>query len=622
MVVHKGYVVREFGDCASPVPCHSVRKSFLSAIYGAWVGDDAGTQDALLTKSIAEIPLQETGGIPEAYRGTTLRQLFNSNSGIPLPAEYETKKAFQVRSKKPHALPGERWAYNNWDFNALGTAFNRLSGRDLFEVFEEEISIPVGMQDFQRKKHTAYFPAEGAKRKSLHPAYLFRMSARDRARLGLLYLAGGVWDSQRIIDQDWFTRSITDTVRAKDKKIDYGYMWWVGVNVQRQYPFPGDRTYSARGNGGQYIFVIPSRDLVVVHARDTTGGEREFDGSAFNEILHTIWNSQKGLLQSDPPSFIRRCEKLVPELMADLNVPGVAMAVVDDGKVVWSGEFGERNAKTGEPVTPQTRFEAASMTKPLYSYAVMKLVEEGKLDLDRPLVEYLDKPYMQSDDRHVRITARMVLSHRTGFPNWRKGGYSRKTEPPKLHFEPDEKQRYSGEGFAMLRVVVDGITGKTLDQFTRERLLEPMGMSHSRLVWDGDAEIAAAHNKDGSMRRDKPRYGAGNPAYTLFTTATDYAAFLVEMMKADRSAAHSISGKTRAEMLRSHSREGDKSNFALSWKIQPVRQGGFSHTGSNTGFRCGSWFDPETGRGLVVMTNSSGGDLLRDRIFAEALGTW
>ena len=161
-----------------------------------------------------------------------------------------------------------------------------------------------------------------------------------------------------------------------------------------------------------------------------------------------------------------------------------------------------------------------------------------------------------------------------------------------------------------------------IDQFTQEKLLKPMAMSDSRYVWDPKGEIAAAHHSDGSFRRANPRYRSGNSAYSLFTTPTDYAKFLIEMMKADRSAPHSISDETRAEMLRSHSSPEDKRNFALSWVIRPEQQGGYSHTGSNRGFRCGAWFDPELNRGLVIMTNSSSGELLRDRIFVEALGSW
>jgi len=623
MVVHRGYVIREFGDCETPVACHSVRKSFLSAVFGAWIEDSDTVIDELLTKTVSEIPLSEDSGIPEAYQNATLQHLLKSSSGMPLPAEYESKSNYEKRMQNP-ALPGEAFAYSNWDFNALGTAFHTLTGADIFQTFDESIVAPIGMQDFVRADHTRYFPDDGRKRKSRHFAYLFQMSARDRARLGLLYLAGGKWRDQRIIDEDWFTRSITDTIQVRKGPLDYGYMWWIGVDGQKQYSFPGDRTYSARGNGGQYIFVIPSRDLVIVHARDTgpKGGDTEFDGNLFNKVLHAIADAQKPPIPGTPLDFADKCKTLVPQLQKRFHVPGVAMAMVRNGEIIWSGEFGVLNGQTREPVTATTRFEAASMSKPVFAYGAMKLVEAGKLDLDRPLVDYLNEPYLKGDDRHKKITARMVLSHRSGFPNWRKGGYSTKTQPPAPGFEPGTKQGYSGEGFTLLQKAVEEITAQTLDEFTTGHILQPIGLGDSRFVWDNSAQIAAAHNDDGSLRRATPRYLIGNSAYSMFTTATDYAKFLIEMMKEDRSAAHSLSAGSLETMLTSHSNPEDKRNFALSWVIRPKPQSGYSHTGSNSGFRCGSWFDPDRNIGLVIMTNSVGGEQLRDRLFEFALGSW
>lgn len=386
MIVHRGFVVCEFGDCETPVACHSTRKSFLSAIYGAWIEENGTDIDKLLSTKISDVPLGEIGGIPKPYQAATVRQLMKSSSGIPLPAEDEPKRNVAARTEIP-SFPGDRFVYNNWDFNALGTVFRKLAGRDIFQTFGELVAGPVGMQDFDPGEDTQYYPGEGKKKKSLHPAYLFKLSARDRARLGLLYLAGGVWDGKRIIDEDWFRRSLTDTIRVKKGPLDYGYMWWVGVGGQKRYPFPGDRTYSARGNGGQYVFVVPSRDLVIVHARDSGTGT-DFDSGLFNEVFHAVADAQKvGLLKQDVSAFSRKCEIRVPELQKEYKVPGVAMAIVDDGKIAWSQVFGVRNADSGEPVTSHTRFEAASMSKPVFVYGVLKLVEQGKLDLNRPLAE-------------------------------------------------------------------------------------------------------------------------------------------------------------------------------------------------------------------------------------------
>src|SRR5215213_5601289 len=117
-----------------------------------------------------------------------------------------------------------------------------------------------------------------------------------------------------------------------------------------------------------------------------------------------------------------RLERLIPQLLADGGVPGLSALLIRDNKVFWQRAFGVTNAETREPVTPDTIFEAASLSKPVFAYGVLKLADAGKLDLDTPLVKYLPGAYVENDERLNQITARVVLSHRTGFPNWRRRG--------------------------------------------------------------------------------------------------------------------------------------------------------------------------------------------------------
>ena len=117
-----------------------------------------------------------------------------------------------------------------------------------------------------------------------------------------------------------------------------------------------------------------------------------------------------------------RLEETVARLLREGEVPGAAVAVVRGGRVEWHKGFGVKNAETKEPVDGSTVFEAASLSKPVFAYAVLKLVDQGKLDLDAPLSKHLPTPYVEGDERLNLVTARMVLSHRTGFPNWRPGG--------------------------------------------------------------------------------------------------------------------------------------------------------------------------------------------------------
>ena len=303
-------------------------------------------------------------------------------------------------------------------------------------------------------------------------------------------------------------------------------------------------------------------------------------------------------------------DSAVPELMKKHHVPGVSVTLVEAERVQWTGVFGVTHVKTGKPVTVNTLFEAASMSKPLFAYAVLKLVEDGKLELNRPLVEYLPKPYLTNQPAHRKITARMVLTHQSGFPNWRKDGW-RSKHPLKLKFEPGTRFGYSGEGFLYLQRVVEQLTEQPLDEFMRDGLLKALGMTSSSYRWElANAKlIAAGHDAKGGLKRDDRRYDYPNAAYSLFTTPAEYSRFLIEMMN-QSSGRHTLSSLMKARMLKPLSKDKEgKRHFGLGWAVYP--NGRFGHGGANgSGFRCFSRFEPATEAGIVIMTNGVGGKAL------------
>src|SRR5215475_4594580 len=155
-------------------------------------------------------------------------------------------------------------------------------------------------------------------------------------------------------------------------------------------------------------------------------------------------------LQSDTTvdRIAGRLESDVPVLMKAADVPGLSIALVRNGNVAWVRAFGVKDSKSKAPVTDETVFEAASLSKPVFAYAVLKLVDAGQIDLDKPLNQYLPGDYdVGQDPRLSQVTARRVLSHTTGFPNWRSGAL-------KIHFTPGERFSYSGEGFVYLSKVI------------------------------------------------------------------------------------------------------------------------------------------------------------------------
>lgn len=322
--------------------------------------------------------------------------------------------------------------------------------------------------------------------------------------------------------------------------------------------------------------------------------------------------------EARPRSVAARAAELelrLPQLLAEHHVPGASIALIADGGIAWSRGFGLRRAGRSEPVDADTVFEAASMSKPVFAYAAMQLVEQGRLDLDRPLDEYLPTAYDPGDPRAAAITARHVLAHRTGFPNWRLGGW-RSGAPIPLRFAPGTRYGYSGEGFLYLQRVVEHLVEEELEPWIQARLLRPLGMSRSAFVLRGAllSNFAGGHDREGAERAERRHYDRPNAGYTLYTTALDYARFLVEQLDRDRSAPHSLRAETLAEMFRSQapgaSTEEEGAHRGLAWALQAGEQGGFVyHGGSNgTGFRSVARFHPGRREGVVVLTNAVGGE--------------
>lgn len=325
-------------------------------------------------------------------------------------------------------------------------------------------------------------------------------------------------------------------------------------------------------------------------------------------------------------------DTLMPRLMQECRVPGAAVTMVKNRSLVWSGRYGIADRRTGETVTEETMFEACSMTKPMFACLAMKLIEQGKLEIDRPLVDYLRPSSFRGQRDHDRITARMVLSHTSGLPNWRKGEEERDGPLP-VTFMPGSRFGYSGEGFFYLQRVIEKITGEPLDTYARRVLLDPLGLTHTSFVWTEEHEMAisAGHDAEGKFLQ-KTRYTHANAAYSLYTSAADYALFLLEIMKPDRTAPHSL-GRAAVDTMLSHqvavtSREpierpgrarGTAVYWGLGWSMNATAAGDIMHhSGANrSGFRCFSQFNPATGSGIVIMTNGLGGSDLWTRVISR-----
>ena len=323
---------------------------------------------------------------------------------------------------------------------------------------------------------------------------------------------------------------------------------------------------------------------------------------------------------------IQQLEKDVPELMKKNGVPGLAIAVIRGGETAWLHGFGVKEVKTGQPVTGETVFEAASLSKPVFTYGVLKLVEQGKLGLDVPLTTYLPKPFVAGDERLAKITARIVLSHRTGFPNWpNDDGVS-------IYFTPGERFSYSGEGYIYLQRVVEQITAKPLNDYMREAVFTPLGMTSSSYVWrpDFDALTATGHDSDGKPTElAKPTEALA--ASTLNTTAKDYALFVEAVLNGKGLKSATLREMETPEIaldpecricIKHEPKQLSKNLFwGLGWGIE--RKDGTDmlwHWGDNGSFKAFVMADPKTTSGVVMFANSENGLQVAKPVVDEAMG--
>jgi len=313
-------------------------------------------------------------------------------------------------------------------------------------------------------------------------------------------------------------------------------------------------------------------------------------------------------------ALVSQLTAAIPDLMERGAVPGLSLALIENGRIVWSSGFGVRNVTTKEPVDEHTIFEAASLTKPVVAYAALRLADQGKLDLDAPLSRYLPAPYIDADPRLDQITARRVLSHNTGFPNWRPEG-----KPLVIHFTPGERFSYSGEGFVYLGQVIERITGVLLDRFVAQTVFEPLGMKESSLVWEQpfNQQTATGHTEAGvAIPKRKPL--KHNAAASLHTTATDYARFMIAVMNGTglkpATARAMISQQTKVDQGCSNciGRPVTQPSESIFWGLGVGLQhtaGGdsFWHWGDNGVFRCMMIGYPASKQGIIIFTNSGNG---------------
>lgn len=347
--------------------------------------------------------------------------------------------------------------------------------------------------------------------------------------------------------------------------------------------------------------------------------------------------------------------KTLPKLMEVTAVPGFSMGVLQEGKLAWQRYEGVADAGSRKPVTPESLFPAASLGKPVIAYAALHLADEGKLDLDRPLKTYVPD-HAPADARGDKVTARHVLSHSTGFRNWRNS----LDQPLTPDFDPGARFQYSGEGFYYLQRAVEKITGGAFEQFMQTRLFEPFGMRSSTYGWreDTDARLVTGHNRGNPVRGQSrdfsnrllqytqsqgkplasfthddivaamgeikpsppalPNFIIPNSAGSMVTTVADYAAYLGHVLVPSAGAAE-IAAKARQQMLTTVTRINSVLSWGLGWGLESdAGREYFWHWGDNGNYKNFVLAHLPSRSAVVVFTNGNNGMRINEAVVAAA----
>ena len=245
-----------------------------------------------LNQTLADLGIDDRQALSVRERSATVDHLLSARSGIYHPAAFEPASMTATRPARGSAVPGESWFYNNWDFNALSTIYERQTGMDVFAGFRSTIAAPIGLEDF-RPLDGVFVREPG---KSRHPAYEFRLSARDLARIGQLVLQDGHWQGQEVVTSDW----LADSLRIRSPFPaggGYAYLWWIDASAFRASDFKlpsldAVHDIAATGIGEQLLLVVPSLDLVFVHL--TYGDGPNVADSAGYRLAEMLLQARRG----------------------------------------------------------------------------------------------------------------------------------------------------------------------------------------------------------------------------------------------------------------------------------------------------------------------------------------
>lgn len=304
----------------------------------------------------------------------------------------------------------------------------------------------------------------------------------------------------------------------------------------------------------------------------------------------------------------------IDKWLKENNVPTLGIGIINEGKLQQIKVYGDHTKVIAAPYN--TIFNVASLTKPVTAIITLNLVSMGKWDLDEPIYNYWTDSDVADNPKSKRLTTRHILSHQTGFPNWR---YSTKSKKLDFQFEPGSQYQYSGEGFEYLRKALENKFNKKLNQLASELIFEPLEMTDTHYIWNNtinEKRVAIGYDTKGKPYETVKNKSA-NGADDLLTTVEDYGKFLVSVMNGD-----GLSEKVFDDMVTAQVATKNGKHFGLGFEIYNFKNGDYalSHGGADNGVQTLVFIYPKTKKGLIIFTNVDDGYKVYEKILNHYLG--
>ncbi|TNE28015.1 MAG: DUF4440 domain-containing protein [Bacteroidetes bacterium] len=327
-----------------------------------------------------------------------------------------------------------------------------------------------------------------------------------------------------------------------------------------------------------------------------------------------VWKLSEVLSYDHQPPTNELSLNTIEQLLVESNVPALGLGIIENGHLTKVEVYGTLDGKRTAPYN--TVFKVASLTKPIVALLTLKLIDEGLLELEEPLYKYWVDPDLVDDPRHKLLTPEIILSHQTGFPNWR---YMTETNVLAFQFDPGTRYQYSGEGFEYLRKAIENKLGKSMEELAEEKLFGPLGMNDTRFWWDAgmdESRYAYNFNENGEMI-EVDKYYEANAAANLLTTVEDYGKFAAYVVNgAD------LSDTLFQNMLAHHVQLRENDFFGLGWEILtgfPNDEYALLHTGKDPGVSTLVIVFPHSKNGYIIFLNGDHTDPVYEEILTHQL---